>query len=295
MAKIIPFTKGHGTGNDFVLIYDADNSLDLKIGQVAKLCDRNFGIGADGFIRVIESRLVAEAKELLQENPEAKWFMDYRNADGSKAEMCGNGVRVFARYLIEKGLVSIGNGETLTVATRAGVRDVQPNRAGFAVDMGRWKLADETTVHASKLPVGRLGQGINVGNPHVVVALASKDELEALDLHTAPKLEPALEDGANVEFVVPADPMVVDGVGSIEMRVFERGVGETLSCGTGIVAAALATRHWAGPGAPNIWSVTVPGGTLGVRMFPTEEGEHVGLSGAAELVFDGEIDAETFF
>ena len=295
MAKIIPFTKGHGTGNDFVLIYDADNSLDLKVGQVAKLCDRHFGIGADGFIRVIESKFVPEGLELLKENPEAKWFMDYRNADGSKAEMCGNGVRVFARYLIEKGLVTLGNGETLTVGTRAGVRDVQPNRAGFAVDMGRWKLTDEVTVHASKLSVGRLGQGINVGNPHVVVALASKDELSALDLHTAPKIEPAPESGANVEFVVPAEPMVVDGVGSIDMRVFERGVGETLSCGTGIVAAALATRQWAGQGAPNIWTVTVPGGTLGVRMFPTEEGEHVGLSGAAELSFDGEIDTETFF
>ena len=295
MAKIIPFTKGHGTGNDFVLIYDSDNSLDLKVGQVAKLCDRNFGIGADGFIRVIETKYVAEAKELLKENPEAKWFMDYRNADGSKAEMCGNGVRVFARYLIDKGLVTLGNGETLTVATRAGVRDVQPNRAGFAVDMGRWKLTDEVTVHASKLAVGRPGQGINVGNPHVVVALASRDELAALDLHSAPKLEPAQELGANVEFVVPADPMIIDGVGTIDVRVFERGVGETLSCGTGIVAAALATRHWAGQGAPNIWSVTVPGGTLGVRMFPTEEGEHVGLSGAAELTFDGEINAETFF
>ena len=294
MSKI-PFTKGHGTGNDFVLIFDEDNSYDFKPSQVAKLCDRNFGIGADGFIRVIESRLVAEAKELLEENPEARWFMDYRNADGSKAEMCGNGVRVFARYLIEKGLVSMGNGETLTVATRAGVRDVQPNRAGFAVDMGRWKLTDEVTVHASKLAVGRLGQGINVGNPHVVVALASKEELKTLDLHSAPRIEPAPEAGANVEFVVPAEPMVVDGVGSIEMRVFERGVGETLSCGTGIVAAALATRHWAGPGAPNIWTVTVPGGTLGVRMFPTEEGEHVGLSGAAELTFDGEIDSKTFF
>lgn len=295
MARIIPFTKGHGTGNDFVLIYDDDNSLDLKVGQVAKLCDRHFGIGADGFIRVIQSKFVPEGQELLKENPEAKWFMDYRNADGSKAEMCGNGVRVFARYLIEKGLVTLSNGETLTVGTRAGVRDVQPNRAGFAVDMGRWKLTDEVTVHASKLPVGRPGQGINVGNPHVVVALASKDELSALDLHQAPKLEPAPESGANVEFVVPAEPMVVDGVGSIDMRVFERGVGETLSCGTGIVAAALATRHWAGQGAPNIWTVTVPGGTLGVRMFPTEEGEHVGLSGAAELSFDGEIDAETFF
>ncbi|MFM2024262.1 MAG: hypothetical protein RLZZ56_275 [Actinomycetota bacterium] len=295
MARIIPFTKGHGTGNDFVLIYDDDNSLDLKVGQVAKLCDRHFGIGADGFIRVIQSKFVPEGQELLKENPEAKWFMDYRNADGSKAEMCGNGVRVFARYLIEKGLVTLSNGETLTVGTRAGVRDVQPNRAGFAVDMGRWKLTDEVTVHAAKLPVGRPGQGINVGNPHVVVALASKDELSALDLHQAPKLEPAPESGANVEFVVPDEPMVVDGVGSIDMRVFERGVGETLSCGTGIVAAALATRHWAGQGAPNIWTVTVPGGTLGVRMFPTEEGEHVGLSGAAELSFDGEIDAETFF
>jgi len=295
MARMISFTKGHGTGNDFVLIHDADNSLDLKASQVAKLCDRHFGIGADGLIRVIESRFVPEGVELLKENPEATWFMDYRNADGSKAEMCGNGVRVFARYLIEKGLVSIGNGETLTVGTRAGVRDVQPNRAGFAVDMGRWKLTDEVTVHASKLPVGRPGQGISVGNPHVVVALASKDELSALDLSTAPKIEPAPENGANVEFVVPEDPMIVDGVGSINMRVFERGVGETLSCGTGIVAAALATRHWAGQGAPNIWTVTVPGGTLGVRMFPTEEGEHVGLSGAAELTFDGELDADTFF
>lgn len=293
MGNIIEFTKGQGTGNDFVLIHDPDGSRKLTPKQVAKLCDRHFGIGADGFIRVVESKFVPEGKELLKESPEAVWFMDYHNADGSIAEMCGNGVRVFARYLIEKGLVKVGNGETLTVGTRAGVRDVQPNRAGFAVDMGRWKLEDEVTVHAHQLSVGRPGQGINVGNPHVVVALASTEELKQLDLTQAPKIEPAPEAGANVEFVVPADPMVVDGVGSIDMRVFERGVGETLSCGTGIVAAALVTRFWAGAGAPNIWTVTVPGGTLGVRMFPTEEGEHVGLSGAAELVFDGTLDLES--
>jgi diaminopimelate epimerase len=293
MAKLIPFTKGHGTGNDFVLVFDADNTRDLSPRQVAKICDRNFGIGADGFIRVVESRFLPEGKALLEQSPEAVWFMDYRNADGSVAEMCGNGVRVFAKYLIAKGLVKVENGQTLSVGSRAGVRDVQPNRAGFAVDMGRWKLDDEVTVHASKLPVGRPGQGINVGNPHVVVALASKDELSTLSLQTAPTIEPSLPEGANVEFVVPADPMVVDGVGSIEMRVHERGVGETLSCGTGIVAAALATRFWAGAGAPNIWTVTVPGGTLGVRMFPTEEGEHVGLSGPAELVYEGEIDLDS--
>jgi diaminopimelate epimerase len=292
MASIIEFTKGHGTGNDFVLIHDTDGSMKFTPKQVAKLCDRHFGIGADGFIRVVESKHLPEGRTLLEESPEATWFMDYYNADGSIAEMCGNGVRVFARYLIEKGLVTLSNGETLTVGTRAGVRDVQPNRAGFAVDMGRWKLEDEVTVHAHQLPVGRPGQGINVGNPHVVVALASTEELKNLDLTQAPKLEPAPANGANVEFVVPADPMVVEGVGSIDMRVFERGVGETLSCGTGIVAAALATRFWAGAGAPNIWTVTVPGGTLGVRMFPTEEGEHVGLSGAAELVFDGKLDLD---
>ena len=151
----------------------------------------------------------------------------------------------------------------------------------------------EVLVHADNLEVARPGQGINVGNPHVVVALADSAELKDLSLHDAPRLDPVPPAGANVEFVVPEEPMVKNGVGYISMRVFERGVGETLSCGTGICAAALATRHWAGAGAPNTWQVTVPGGTLGVRMFATEDGEHVGLSGAAELTFDGELDLES--
>ena len=294
MTRQIKFTKGHGTGNDFVLVLDEHGDLDLSAKEIAKICDRHFGVGADGFIRVVRTKNVAEVKDQLEEAPEAQWFMDYYNADGSTAEMCGNGSRVFARYLTEKGLVDLADSQTLSIATRAGVKDLQRNMAGFAVDMGRWKLdKQEVLVHADNLEVARPGQGINVGNPHVVVALADSAELKDLSLHDAPRLDPVPPAGANVEFVVPEEPMVKNGVGYISMRVFERGVGETLSCGTGICAAALATRHWAGAGAPNTWQVTVPGGTLGVRMFATEDGEHVGLSGAAELTFDGELDLES--
>jgi len=290
MTKV-KFTKGQGTGNDFVLVLDESGNLDLSAEQVAKICNRKFGIGADGLIRVVPSALIPEGKASLEEEASAAWFMDYRNADGSIAEMCGNGVRVFARFLTEKGLVNLPDGQVLHIGTRAGVRDIQRNKAGFAVDMGRWRPeAQEFLVKARGLDVARPGQGINVGNPHVVVALASTEELNSLDLAREPIVEPKPDNGTNVEFVVPADPLVVNGVGRITMRVYERGVGETLSCGTGIVAAALATRLWAGTEAPNQWSVEVPGGTLGVRMFATEEGEHVGLSGPAELSFEGEIE-----
>ena len=290
MTKV-KFTKGQGTGNDFVLVLDEAGTLELSAEQVSKICNRNFGIGADGLIRVVPSALIPEGKASLEEEATATWFMDYRNADGSIAEMCGNGVRVFARFLTEKGLVDLPDGQVLHIGTRAGVRDIQRNKAGFAVDMGRWRPeTEEVLVKAHGLDVSRPGQGINVGNPHVVVALASTEELTSLDLFKEPVVEPKPDKGTNVEFVVPADPLVVNGVGRITMRVFERGVGETLSCGTGIVAAALATRLWAGTEAPNQWSVEVPGGTLGVRMFATEEGEHVGLSGPAELSFEGEVE-----
>jgi diaminopimelate epimerase len=293
MTNQLNFTKGHGTGNDFVLFLDPEGEINLTASQIAKICDRHFGVGADGLIRVIKSANLAAGAASLKEEPQATWFMDYYNADGSTAEMCGNGTRVFARYLTEKGLVELGDGDTLSIGTRAGVKDLQRNMAGFAVDLGRWKLEpDDFLVQAHDIEVARPGQGINVGNPHVVVALASASELLNLDLTKAPVINPHPQHGANVEFVVPAEPMVKNGVGSIQMRVYERGVGETLSCGTGIVAAALATRHWAGAGAPNQWQVTVPGGVLGVRIFAAEDGEHVGLSGAADLVFDGQIDLD---
>ena len=287
---LVRFTKGQGTGNDFVLFSDPEGTFDLTPDRVRALADRHFGVGGDGVIRAVRSENHPDGTATLAEDEAAEWFMDYHNADGSVAEMCGNGIRVFTAYLIEQGLITLGPGETLAVGTRAGVRDVQLNSRGYQVDLGRWRLDDEhPEVRARDLHATRPGLGLNVGNPHVVVALASLDELAKIDLTVIPIVDPTPLDGANVEFVVPSDPLVADGVGRITMRVHERGSGETLSCGTGAAAAALATRYWAGPSAPDQWRVDVPGGTVGVRMFATEDGEHVSLSGPAELVFTGEL------
>ena len=286
----IHFTKGHGTGNDFVLFADPDGEIDLTAAQLAAIADRHFGVGADGVLRAVRSKNLPDGAAALAEDDAAEWFMDYHNSDGSVSEMCGNGIRVFTKFLLDNGLATLNDGETLPIGTRSGVRDVQRNLTGFQVDLGRWSLdGGEPLVRAKNLDVQRPGLGINVGNPHVVVALASDDELDGADLTFIPILDPEAPEGANVEFVVPADPLVKDAVGRIRMRVHERGSGETLSCGTGAAAAALATRHWAGAGAPNQWRVDVPGGTVGVRMWAAEDGEHVSLSGPAELVFSGEL------
>jgi diaminopimelate epimerase len=289
------FTKGHGTGNDFVLFADPDATVDLTPDRIRAIADRRFGVGADGVIRAVRSDAIPEGRAVLAEDPDATWFMDYHNADGSVAEMCGNGIRVFARYLTEAGLVELAPGQTLTVGSRKGVVDIQRSTTGFAADLGRWRLgidgggSDDVLVRAKELDRERPGLGIDVGNPHVVVAVASEEELAGIDLTYVPVLDPAPASGANVEFVLPGEPLVTDGVGEITMRVHERGSGETLSCGTGAVAAALATRYWAGSAAPDTWRVRVPGGVLTVRMFATEDGEHVSLAGPAELVFSGDL------
>lgn len=286
----LAFTKGHGTGNDFVLFTDPEGKIDLTPQQIALLCDRRFGIGADGVIRAVRSSAISEGEASLAEEPDAEWFMDYWNADGTPAEMCGNGIRVYAHYLITEGLVAPERQETLPIGTRSGVKDVLAGVSGYTVDLGRWRLAEERLVAAQGLNVARPGLGIDLGNPHIVTALADVRELDGLELTHAPALEPAPASGANVEFVVPEDPLVKDGIARIRMRVHERGSGETLSCGTGTAAAALAFRHWGGEGMPNHWRVDVPGGRLAVRMFPTEEGEHVSLNGPAELVYSGTIE-----
>jgi len=283
------FTKGHGTGNDFVLFADPDGAVELSESQVAAICDRHFGVGADGLLRAVRSVNLSDGAAAAAAG--AEWFMDYRNADGSIAEMCGNGIRVFTRYLLDNGLAELGPDGSLPIGTRSGVHEVRAAADGFEADLGTWRLdGGEPLVRAKELPVARPGLGINVGNPHVVVALATEDELDAADLSYIPVLEPTPPDGANVEFVVAGEPLVQQGVGRIRMRVHERGSGETLSCGTGAVAAALATRYWAGPGAPDRWAVQVAGGTVGVRMIQHDDGEHVWLNGPAELVFNGALE-----
>jgi diaminopimelate epimerase len=286
MARTIPFTKGHGTGNDFVIVADPDGELELTDDQVSVLCDRHFGIGGDGILRVVRSDAIAEGASM----PDAEGFMDYRNADGSAAELCGNGIRVYLKYLLDAGLVELAEGEAILIGTRAGARPLTRSALGFEVDLGAFRIEEgETLVRVRGLPVPRPGLGVDVGNPHIVVALPSDDDLDALDLTVVPQMQPEPAHGANVEFVVPADPLVRDGVGSIRMRVFERGVGETLSCGTGVAASALAVREWAGPAAPDRWSVEVPGGVLGVRVAPVDGAPHIFLSGPATLVYSGEV------
>ncbi|MEL0291176.1 MAG: diaminopimelate epimerase, partial [Aquiluna sp.] len=177
----INFTKGHGTGNDFVLVLDEVGQLDFSELEIQKLCDRNFGVGADGLI-VIRPTKGSEVENLLAEESAATWFMDYRNRDGSKAEMCGNGIRVMARYLVDHELVRIEPGSTLPIATRAGIKDLTATATGFAVDLGGFSVDEsEVLVKAAGLRVPRPGLSVDLGNPHVVVALADLEELDQLD------------------------------------------------------------------------------------------------------------------
>ncbi len=284
----LQFSKGQGTGNDFVLFSDPDGEVSLDADDIAGIADRHFGVGADGVIRAVRSAKLADGAAALEEDPRAEWFMDYHNADGSPAEMCGNGIRVFVLYLIDAGLLELADGESVPIGTRGGVHRVTRDSADrFTVDLGPYVVLDsEATVSARGLHVARPGLPVGVGNPHVVVALADDGELEELDLSQAPEVQPAPPDGANVEFVVPDEPLIVHGVGRIRMRVHERGSGETLSCGTGVAAAALAFQYWAGDGAPDEWHVEVPGGELGVRI----EDDRVLLSGPAELVYGGSLE-----
>ncbi|MFJ6418822.1 diaminopimelate epimerase [Paeniglutamicibacter sp. NPDC091659] len=299
VAGPLSYAKGHGTGNDFVLISDPDDKHDLSPEQIAAICDRRRGIGGDGLIRAVPSESLAEGREILEAQPEARWFMDYRNADGSISEMCGNGVRVFVHFLVSEKLVDLQVGTELFIGTRAGLKVVTRLVDGYSVDMGPWEFIYpdaagkgglDSVVQTEGLPDPRAALSVSMGNPHTVVAVASQTELGGLNLFAIPVVDPLPPHGTNVEYVLPAEPLVEGGRGALRMRVHERGVGETLSCGTGACAAAVATRHWARAQDVANWEVTVPGGVLGVRFAPGAGGaEHVFLSGPAVLVTRGSI------
>lgn len=298
-------TKGHGTRNDFVLLDDADGAVDVTPSLVRALADRRAGVGGDGVIRLVRSEAAPDAAASLAEDPAAAWFMDYRNADGSLAEMCGNGVRVVAAFAQRVGAWD-GAGE-LVLATRAGVRRVRrlavqevPDGGGapwYEVDMGEWRLpggpdalasGGDAQVDIPGLTVPRPALSVGVGNPHTVVALSDLGALAEADLSRAPSVTPVPPDGTNVELVVPLGE-APGGSGRLRMRVHERGVGETESCGTGACAAAVAVHAWAGAGAPESWWVEVPGGTVRVRLA----GARVLLAGPAVLTFDADVPMST--
>lgn len=294
-------TKGNGTRNDFVLLDDAAGAVDLTPALVRALADRRAGVGGDGVIRLVRSEAALDAAAALAEDAGATWFMDYRNADGSVAEMCGNGVRVVAAFAERLGAWD-GVGE-LVLATRAGVRRVRRLAADdvpagdlapwYEADMGDWSLpggaaavdaGGDAEVAVAGLDVARPALSVDVGNPHTVVVLPDDRALEQADLTQPPLVAPAPPHGTNTELVVPLGEGP-DGSGRLRMRVHERGVGETESCGTGACAAAVAVRTWAGEDGPDVWWVDVPGGTLRVRVV----GRRVFLAGPAELTFDADV------
>ncbi|MER5205810.1 diaminopimelate epimerase [Streptomyces sp. NPDC002825] len=276
----LPFLKGHGTENDFVIVPDAENAVDLPPALVARLCDRRAGIGGDGLLHVVRSAAHPDARHLADE---AEWFMDYRNADGSVAEMCGNGVRVFARYLEHAGHVTAGE---VAVATRGGVKYVHLDKDGsVTVAMGRAVLPEAgvtVTVDGRSWPA----RNVNMGNPHAVAFV--EDLAHAGTLYDEPPYEPAAvyPDGVNIEFVADRGPR------HVAMRVHERGASETRSCGTGACAVAVATARRDGldpaeSGTPVTYTVDVLGGTLVITEHPDGR---IDMTGPAVIVAEGTVD-----
>ena len=281
-AGATPFLKGHGTLNDFVILTDDRAELELDAARVRRLCDRRGGIGADGVLRI------ARAGELLRRGvlaalPDgvdpAHWFMDYRNADGSLAEMCGNGVRVFAHALVATGRSETGE---IMVGTRSGARSAQVLNADGAEAVVRVEMGEPRFLGLSSAEIGGrtfAGLAVDMGNPHLACIVPELDHagLEALPVERAPQFDGEFfPDGVNVEIATPL------AGGRVRMRVHERGSGETMSCGTGIVATAVAALADVGEATGDV-VVEVPGGELTVTV--TEGGST--LTGPSVLVAEG--------
>lgn len=285
--------KAHATGNDFVVYLDEDGTHEPTADEVRFLCDRHFGIGGDGLIRLAHPQAVSDVNERQIADcaaGDADWFMDYRNADGSLAEMCGNGTRAVALFAQRQGIADQPGGKPFHLGTRAGVKvltslgDVPGlGKDVFQVEMGAWKRGDvdgyEVTIPGTS--GSARGTFVDMGNPHVVAVLedafASLPNVEDLDLVTKPVVAPEIPSDQNVEFVRIDEQSEGDDAGEATMRVNERGCGETLSCGTGLCATAITLRAKTGI---DHWTITVRGGTL--RVDVTDE--DVKLTGSATIV-----------
>lgn len=285
--------KAHATGNDFVVYLDEDGMHEPTADEVRFLCDRHFGIGGDGLIRLAHPQAVSDVNERQIADcaaGDADWFMDYRNADGSLAEMCGNGTRAITLFAQRQGIADQPGGTPFHLGTRAGVKiltllgDVPGlGKDVFQVEMGAWKRGDvdgyEVTIPGTS--GSARGTFVDMGNPHVVAVLedafASLPNVEDLDLVTKPVVAPEIPSDQNVEFVRIDEQSEGDDAGEATMRVNERGCGETLSCGTGLCATAITLRAKTGI---DHWTITVRGGTL--RVDVTDE--DVKLTGSATIV-----------
>lgn len=285
--------KVHATGNDFVVYLDEDGTHEPTADEVRFLCDRHFGIGGDGLIRLAHPQAVSDVNERQIADcaaGDADWFMDYRNADGSLAEMCGNGTRAITLFAQRQGIADQPGGKPFHLGTRAGVKvltslgDVPGlGKDVFQVEMGAWKRGDvdgyEVTIPGTS--GSARGTFVDMGNPHVVAVLedafASLPNVEDLDLVTKPVVAPEIPSDQNVEFVRIDEQSEGDDAGEATMRVNERGCGETLSCGTGLCATAITLRAKTGI---DHWTITVRGGTL--RVDVTDE--DVKLTGSATIV-----------
>ena len=285
--------KAHATGNDFVVYLDDDGTHEPTADDVRFLCDRHFGIGGDGLIRLAHPQAVSDVNERQIADcaaGDADWFMDYRNADGSLAEMCGNGTRAITLFAQRQGIADQPGGKPFHLGTRAGVKiltslgDVPGlGKDVFQVEMGAWKRGDvdgyEVTIPGTS--GSARGTFVDMGNPHVVAVLeaafASLPNVEDLDLVTKPVVAPEIPSDQNVEFVRIDEQSEGDDAGEATMRVNERGCGETLSCGTGLCATAITLRAKTGI---DHWTITVRGGTL--RVDVTDE--DVKLTGSATIV-----------
>ena len=262
------FIKAHGTQNDFVVFVDPDVTLDLTAQTVQHITDRRAGVGGDGVIRVATAQALLNA-DALEELPDGvkpeEWFMDYRNADGSLAEMCGNGVRVFAHVLVSENLVDWDPEAWIGVGTRAGRKQVHIHSADadhgeISVDMGAPKVNGLSTATVGGYPVA--GLAVDMGNPHLAAVIPDldADSLNQLPIDGNVEWDPAFfPQGLNVEVVTPLSD------GTIHMRVHERGVGETHSCGTGTIAAVVSALADAEQEFGTV-SVSVPGGQVEVTI-----------------------------